>query len=54
VGFHEDQWGIDLYLDAYRSSYADTEQLTYVLGGPQSIAWKYNNMSGGFRFSGHF
>ena len=54
VGFYEGQWSVDLYLDAYRSSYAYAQQWTDVLASQQLITQKYNDMSGGFRFTERF
>jgi hypothetical protein len=53
LGFYEGQWGVDLYFDVYRSSYAYPQQWADVLAG-QLITQKYNDVSGGFRFTGHF
>jgi hypothetical protein len=54
LGFYEDQWGIDLYFDVYRSSYGYTQQLGDVLAGQALITQMYNDISGGFRFTRHF
>jgi hypothetical protein len=52
LGFYEGQWGVDLYFDIYRSSYAYPEQADVLAG--QLITQKYNDVAGGFRFTGHF
>jgi hypothetical protein len=54
LGFYEGQWGVDLYLDIYRSSYAYPQQWVDVIAGQQLITQQYNDISGGFRFTGHF
>jgi hypothetical protein len=43
-----------LYFDVYRSSYAYMQQWADVSAGQQLVAQKYNDMSGGFYFTGHF
>ncbi len=54
IGFYEGPWEVGLYFDAYRSSYAYMQQWADVLAGQQLIAQKYNDFSGGFRFTGRF
>jgi len=54
LGFYEGQWGLDLYLDIYRSSYAYPQQWVDVIAGQQLITQQYNEIDGGFRLTGHF
>jgi hypothetical protein len=50
VGYHEVEWGIDLYFDAYSSA------TSYPLAGlvPVLTTDKYAVISGGLLFSRHF
>lgn len=52
LGFHDGEWGVDLYLDLYRSAYADVQPLAYVPAGQQVMTDNY--FSGGVRFTGRF
>jgi hypothetical protein len=52
LGFHEGEWGVDFYLDLYRSAYADMQQLAYVPTGQQVMTDNY--FSGGVRFTERF
>jgi len=54
IGFYEGQWAVDLYFDVYRSSYAYPQQWVGVLAGQQLSTQQYNDISGGFRLTGHF
>jgi hypothetical protein len=54
LGFYQGQWTVDLYFDVYRSSYAYAQQWTDVLASQQLITQKYNDISGGFRFTERF
>jgi hypothetical protein len=54
LGFYKYQWEVGLCLDVYRSSYAYPQQWVVVLAGQQLITQKYNEIDGGFRFTGHF
>jgi hypothetical protein len=54
LGFYEGQWGVDLYLDIYRSSYGYPQQWVDVIAGQQLITQQYNDISGGFRLTSHF
>jgi hypothetical protein len=54
LGFYQGPWTVDLYFDVYLSSYAYAQQWTDVLASQLLITQKYNDISGGFRFTEHF
>jgi hypothetical protein len=54
LGFYEGQWGVDLYFNVYRSSYAYPQQFVDVLAGQQLISQQYNDITGGFSLTRHF